>query len=361
MSERRHVYVIAEAGVNHNGRLGLAKKLVDVAAESRADCVKFQTFDADLLASSRAAKAPYQKRDSGKGESQAAMLRRLQLGRSAHRALRDHCLERGITFLSTPFDVASLRFLVEDLRVSRIKIASGEVTNAPLLLAAARTRRPIIVSTGMCTFEDIETALGIIAFGTANARGTPRARAARQALRARSTRRHLAARVTLLQCTTAYPAPYRDMNLRVLPALAARFGVPVGLSDHSLGTEVAVAAVALGATVIEKHFTLDRSLPGPDHAASLEPSELVSLVRSIRNVELALGRAVKAPTPSERSNMRAARKSLVALRAIAKGALLTEINIGVKRPGDGVSPVRYWELLGTRATRDYAPDEPIRA
>lgn len=355
------VYVIAEAGVNHNGRLSLAKRLVDIAAECGADAVKFQSFRAAELTSARAVKAPYQTNVGPARETQAEMLKQLELSERAQYALSEHCKKRGVTFLSTPFDLTSLAFLVERIRVPKLKIASGEITNGPLLLAASRTGKPIILSTGMSDFDEIQAALGVLAFGFLADKGKPDVRKSRKALESEAGQAALCNKVTLLQCTTEYPAPYDEINLHVLHSLSERFRLPVGLSDHSLGIEVPIAAAALGAAVIEKHFTVCRDLPGPDHKASLEPNELRSMIRAIRNIEKALGSPVKRPTKSERKNIPHARKSLVALGSIRKGEPLSEANLGVKRPGGGVSPLRYWDLLGKPATRDYELDDLIRA
>jgi len=326
--------VIAEAGVNHNGDLATARRLVDAAAEAGADVVKFQTFNADRLVTRDAAKAGYQER-SGPGESQHAMLRRLELTPEMHEALIAHCRSRRIEFFSTPFDAESVELLA-GLGIRRFKIASGELTNLPLLRSIGGKRADVIVSTGMATLDEIRDALAVL-----EQAGTPRSR------------------VTVLHCNTEYPSPMADVNLLAMVTIREALAVRVGYSDHTLGIEVPVAAVALGATVIEKHFTLDRNLPGPDHKASLEPAELKAMVRAIRNIEAALGDGVKRPSTSEAGNMPAARKSLVASRAIRAGEPFTETNVAVKRPGTGISPMRWDEVLGRRAPRDFGPDELI--
>lgn len=359
MSNADSVFMIAEAGVNHNGSLDLARQLVNVAADAGADAVKFQTFKADRLASPAAPKADYQRRTTGDAESQLEMLRKLELGEDAHRALLELSRERGIEFMSTAFDVESLRFLTGTIGVRRLKIPSGEITNGPLLLEAARTGLPLLLSTGMSTLEEIETALGVIAFGLTTPAGRPSRAAFGEAFRSDAGRRSLRTAVTILHCTTEYPAPFAEVNLRAMQTLRAHFGLPVGLSDHSPGIAIPAAAAALGAAVIEKHFTLDRGLPGPDHRASLEPAELAATIKSVREVGLALGDGDKRPMPSESKNIAIARRSIVALRPIGKGELLTEDNIGVRRPGTGISPMHLWDWLGTAAPRDFGTGDPI--
>jgi N,N'-diacetyllegionaminate synthase len=327
--------IIAEAGVNHNGELARARALIDAAAAAGADRVKFQTFDADQLVTSSAAKASYQARATGADESQHAMLRRLQLSRAMHVELIAHCKARAIQFFSTAFDLESIRLLAE-LGADSFKIPSGEITNLPYLRAVGNYGRPVFLSTGMSDLAEIQAALAAL-----EQSGTPRSQ------------------ITVLQCTTEYPAPMAEVNLRAMLTIREACGVAVGYSDHTAGIEIAIAAVALGASVIEKHFTLDRNLPGPDHQASLEPAELGALVKAIRNVESALGNGVKQPTPSELKNRPIARKSIVASRAITAGEILSADNLTAKRPGSGVSPMRWDELLGRRAPRGFAADELI--
>jgi N-acetylneuraminate synthase len=351
--------VIAEAGVNHDGMLDAALRLVDVAADAGADIVKFQTFKADRLVTRAAPKADYQKQTTDAAETQHAMLHRLELDERMHEALARRCDDRGIEFLSTPFDVESLRYLCETIGIKRVKIPSGEITNGPLLLAAARTGLPIILSTGMSTLNDIADAVRVIGFGCLNATGRPGEADLAATIETAAARDMLRLRLTLLHCTTEYPAPFEDTHLRALDTLRARFSVPVGLSDHTRGIVVPLAAVAREAVVIEKHFTLDRSRPGPDHAASLEPGELIELVRNIRIVETALGAPEKTLSAAEQRNRQIARKSLVALVPISAGERFTPENLGAKRPGSGRSPMDYWRLLDTVASRDFAPDEPI--
>lgn len=355
-----HTYIIAEAGVNHNGSLDMARRLVDVAAEAGADAVKFQTFRADKLVTGTAPKAAYQTRTTEAAESQREMIRKLELSKEAHHILIDHCRAAGIQFLSTPFDLESVELLAQTLDLPRLKLPSGEITNAPLLLAAARTGKPLILSTGMSTLREVQEALGALAFGyCAPPDAVPSAAAFPEAYASPAGQDSLKQKVTLLHCTTEYPAPFNEVNLRAMGTLAEAFGLPVGFSDHTEGIAVPLAAVALGAAIIEKHFTLDRTLPGPDHKASLEPGELREMVTAIRRVEEALGTGVKEPAPSEKKNMSVARKSLVAATAIATGEPFTRDNLAVKRPGTGITPFRYWEFLGRPATRGYEPDEEI--
>lgn len=352
------VTVIAEAGVNHNGSIDRALELVDAAAAAGADIVKFQTFRAAKLASRTAPKADYQKRTTEGAESQRDMLLRLELDEAGHRRLIDACGTRGIEFLSTPFDVDSLDLLANRLNLRQLKLGSGEVTNAPLLLAAARTGKPLILSTGMATLAEVEVALGVLAYGYLGG-AAPGREAFADAFGRPEARTALAAKVTLLHCTTEYPAPDDEVNLRAMDTLRDAFAMPVGFSDHSRGIAIAIAAVGRGAAVVEKHFTMDRNLPGPDHKASLEPGELAEMVSAIRRVEAALGDGVKAPTASERKNIAVARRSLVAARAITAGEPFTAENLTVKRPGDGKSPLLYWDMLGRSATRDYDEDDLI--
>ena len=356
-----HVYVIAEAGVNHNGSLEQAVKLIDVAAEAGADAVKFQTFRADQLVSRTATKAEYQTRHTDAQESQHAMIKKLELDEAAHATLILHCQKKGIEFLSTPFGLDSLEMLVKKFELSRIKLPSGDITNAPLLLEAARTGKPVILSTGMSTLGEIETALGILAFGYTENDEPPSLMAFERAYGSAMGRKALQDKVALLHCTTEYPAPFAEINLRAMDTLRQAFGLPVGYSDHTSGIAIPVAAVAMGAVIIEKHFTLDRNLPGPDHKASLEPDELKRMVLSIREVELALGSSIKQPASSELKNRPVARKSLVAARDIRKGEHFTQDNLAIKRPGDGISPIRYWEWLGKIADRDYQQDEKVQS
>ncbi len=352
------VFVIGEAGVNHNGDIRLALDLIDVAAAAGVDAVKFQSFQADSLVTRSAEKAQYQIDNTGESGGQHEMLTRLQLTDDAHRQLFERCAARGIAFMSTAFDAASLEMLVR-LGMPAIKVPSGDITCAPMLLQAARLQQRLIVSTGMSTLTDIEQALGVLAFGLTR-EGVPANRAdCEAAYFSPEGRAALAHHVTLLHCVTQYPAPPEAVNLRAMDTMAAAFGLPVGYSDHTAGIEIAIAAVARGASVIEKHFTLDRSLPGPDHAASLEPDALAQMVRGIRAVELALGHPLKQPATTEIGNRAVARRSIVAGRAIAQGERLDLDMLACKRPGNGMSPMDIWALQGQLATRNYATDEPI--
>ena len=351
------VFVIAEAGVNHNGSLDMALQLVDAAARAGADAVKFQTFKAESLVTRSAERAAYQKRNLGGEQSQFEMLKALELSGDDFRTLAGRCRERGVEFMSTAFDEASLDMLL-DIGLDRLKVPSGDVTNAPLLRALGRTGLPVIMSTGMCTMDDVRAALGVLAHAMGG-EGEPCRDAFEAAWADPGARAALSGRVTLLHCTSQYPTPPDEVNLRAMDALAREFGLPVGYSDHTEGVAVPVAAVARGAVVVEKHFTLDRGLPGPDHAASLEPGELEAMVRQVRTVAAALGEERKAPTESERDTMRVARKSLVAARPVAAGEAFSGDNLAVKRPGGGISPMRYFDILGTPAARAYGADEPI--
>jgi len=348
--------IIAEAGVNHNGSLDLARRLVDVAADAGADAIKFQTFRASQLVSRHAQKARYQQQTTGADESQLAMIQKLELSESDHGTLADHCRSRGIRFLSTPFDLQSLAMLVA-LDVAPIKISSGDVTHEQLLHAVGATNRPAILSTGMSTLAEVEAALAVLASGYLAATGE--SLSATEAYRVSAGQAALRARVTLLHCTTEYPAPVETVNLRAMQTMREAFGLPVGYSDHTLGNSVPLAAVALGATVVEKHFTLDRGMEGPDHRASLEPAELVNLVNGIRAVETALGNPRKIPSAAEIPNIPVARRSLVATRAIGRGERFDTTNLGAKRPGTGISAMRYSEWLGRTAYRDYEEDALI--
>lgn len=360
MGTKGATFVIAEAGVNHNGSLDMALELVDKAADAGADAVKFQTFVAEKLISRYAQKAEYQIRSTGADESQLEMVRRLELDGQMHEALIARARLRGIEFLSTPFDSQSLEMLTGRFAMRTIKIPSGEITNAPFLLEIARMASRVIMSTGMSTLEEVETALGVLAYGfTESPPARPSVEAFKRSLVSVKGNEALTRRVTLLHCTTEYPAPVAEVNLRAMDAIGAAFGLPVGYSDHTWGIHIPVAAVARGAQVIEKHFTLDRSLPGPDHRASLEPTELKEMVAAIRDVELALGDGIKRPSDSELKNRSVARRSLVAARPIESGEGFSDHNMTCKRPGDGLAPIRYWDLLGRSAGRRYETDEQL--
>ncbi len=349
--------IIAEAGVNHNGDRQRALQLIDAAAAAGADAVKFQTFRSDELVSRSAAKARYQQLTTGSAESQWQMLRRLELDAESHFILQAHCHARGIAFLSTPFDLPSLSFLCATLQLTTIKISSGEITNGPLLWQAARYGRRIILSTGMADLAEVEQALAVLACGYLQ--HPPSASAFAASWQSAAGRQQLADKVILLHCTSEYPAPDHSINLRAMDRLRQTFALPVGLSDHSQGIAVAIAAAARGACVVEKHFTLDRSLPGPDHQASLEPEQLAAMVQAIRTVEQALGDGEKRATAEELPNRALVRKRLVALRQIDKGEPFTAENMGCKRPGEGISPMDYWWWLGRRASRSYQVEQPL--
>ncbi|WP_374615151.1 N-acetylneuraminate synthase [Sphingorhabdus sp.] len=327
--------IIAEAGVNHNGDIGMAKRLIDAAAEAGADYVKFQTFSADRQVTRNAQKARYQAQATGVAESQYEMLKRLEISAETHEQLMAHCRQRNIGFLSTGFDIEAVNLLYS-LGLRLFKIPSGEITNLPYLRHIAALDGEVILSTGMCSLGEVEAAIDVL----------EQAGAARE-------------RVTVLHCTTEYPAPLAEVNLRAMQSIGTAFGVRTGYSDHTEGIEVAIAAVALGASLIEKHFTLDRELPGPDHKASLEPRELATMIASIRNVESALGDGIKRVTESEFMNRTVARKSIVAARPIRKGERFSVDNLTAKRPGDGISPMRWDELLDKQASRDFLTDERI--
>ena len=333
----RSIFIIAEAGVNHNGRIELAERLVDAAADAGADAVKFQTFKAEKLVVAGAGKAAYQKRTTDADESQFAMIKKLELDEHAHRRIMERCAERSIMFLSTPFDPDSADMLAA-LGLPMFKIPSGEITNLPLLRHIGGLGRDVILSTGMATLEEVGAALAVLE-GCGLARD----------------------RITVLHCNTEYPTPFEDVNLRAMNAMAEAFpGIRVGYSDHTLGIEAPIAAAALGATIIEKHFTLDRAMEGPDHKASLEPGELTAMVAAVRNIEKALGSGIKKPSASESRNRDIARKYIVAARPIRAGEPFTPENLTVKRIGrQGVSPMLWDRYIGTPASRDYAPDEAL--
>lgn len=359
IKHNQRIFIIAEAGVNHNGSIDNAKLLIEAAAEAGADAVKFQTFIAEQVVSARALKADYQLKTTGAGESQLEMIKKLELDLEAHRVLLEYCRKKKIQFISTPFDYLSLHMLVNVLDLELLKIPSGEITNTPFLLSVARTGKPVILSTGMSTLGEVETALSVLAFGYIEEKQKPAAAALRDAYSSPEGRQALRDNVTLLHCTTEYPAPYGDVNLRTMETMKHAFNLPVGLSDHTPGVAVSIAAAAREACMIEKHFTLDRNMPGPDHKASLEPDELKQMVLAIRQVEEALGSPLKGPALSEIKNISVARRSLVAAKPIKKGEVFTEVNLAVKRPGDGLSPYMFWELLGKNALRDYQADDVI--
>lgn len=328
-----NVVIIAEAGVNHNGSLKLAKQMIEEAARAGADYIKFQTFKPEKLVSKYAQKADYQKKTTGNNESQLQMLEKLALSYDDFVELKKYCEQIGIGFLSTPFDEDSIRFL-DSLDMDFWKIPSGEITNYPYLVQIAQTGRDIVLSTGMCEMDEIADAMKVL-------------------------KENGAGNISLLHCNTEYPTPYEDVNLLAMKQMRTAFKKQVGYSDHTVGIEVPIAAVALGAEIIEKHFTLDKNMEGPDHKASLEPQELAQMVSAIRHIEKSLGDGNKKRTASEQHNIAAARKSIVAKCAISKGDIFTEANLTVKRPGSGISPMKWKELIGTKAQRDYVEDELI--
>lgn len=333
----KKVFIIVEAGVNHNGSVELAKKMINVASACGADAVKFQTFKSELGISKFAPKAEYQKRSTGNNETQLEMVRKLELDEEAHRELIAHCRKKHIKFMSTPFDNESVEML-QRLRLDIFKISSGEITRLPLLRKIGSLGKKVILSTGMADLKEIRDAVDILIKS-----GTK------------------ASSITLLHCNTEYPTPMEDANLKAIPTIAATFpGIQVGYSDHTMGIEAAIAAVAIGAVVIEKHFTLDRKMKGPDHQASLEPDELKAMIRSIRNIEKALGDGIKRPSASEQKNIPIVRRSIVAARDIQKGEIFTEQNLGIKRPGTGISPMLWDKVIGKKAKYNFKKDELIK-
>lgn len=352
------VLIIAEAGVNHNGEKDKAYALIDAAAAAGADAVKFQTFDAVRLAAMSAPKAEYQKRTTDSTESQFDMLKRLELPESWHFELKQYAESKGITFISTAFDLKSLEFL-EKLELSFYKVPSGEITNAPLLRAFARTGKDVILSTGMATLGEVEQALAILSWGYLHDEEPNSFSEVWQHWSDEKAEKVVRDKVSLLHCTSQYPTPMAEVNLKAMDTLAAAFGLPVGYSDHTEGLLIPVAAVSRGAEVIEKHFTLDRTLPGPDHRASLEPSELKEMVRQIRTVEMALGSGRKKPQYSEWDTRTAARQQIVAIADIKAGDVLTMDNIGTSRAGSGVSPLHFWDLVGTVSKKNLLKGEPV--
>jgi N,N'-diacetyllegionaminate synthase len=330
---RKEVFIIAEAGVNHNGSKELAFKLIDKAKEAGVDAIKFQTFKAEKVVSKYADKAAYQKASTGNGETQLEMVKKLELSFSDFIELKNYSNEVGILFLSTPFDDDSIDFL-SDLGMEIFKIPSGEITNLPYLMKVAKLVKPVIISTGMSSLAEIEYALNVLRDNGCND-------------------------IKVLHCNTEYPTPMEDVNLSAMKTIETAFKVEVGYSDHTDGIEIPIAAVAMGATIIEKHFTLDKNMEGPDHKASLEPSDLKAMVNAIRNVEIALGNGIKSPSKSEMKNKKIARKSIVAAREIKEGEIFTEDNLTIKRPGNGISPIRWYEILGKVSNKNYVEDELI--
>ena len=329
------VFIIAEAGVNHNGSIDIAKKLIDVASDAGADAVKFQTFKAKDLVSKIAQKAEYQKKTTDKTESQFDMIKKLELNAKTHEDLISYCKSKHIIFLSSPFDIDSINFL-NDLGLEVFKIPSGEITNLPYLREIGKLNKKVILSTGMANIDEIKDALDVLRY-----EGTKREN------------------ITVLHANTMYPTPMKDVNLKAMITIGDTFDIAFGYSDHTLGIEVDIAAVAMGAQCIEKHFTLDSNSEGPDHRASLEPDELKSMIKAIRNIEKALGNGIKKPSRSESPNIQAARKSIVAKTKIKQGDILNEKNLTIKRPGNGISPMRWDKIVGTIASKSYREDELI--
>lgn len=332
---KKPILIIAEAGVNHNGDIAMAKRLVDVAADAGADIVKFQTFSADRLATHQTKKADYQRLNSDAAETQYQMLRRLELSKSMHHEIIEHCTKRNIEFLSTGFDIESINFLM-NLGIKLFKIPSGEITNLPYLQHIGQFKLPIIMSTGMATMIEIEEAINVL-----EKAGTPKSK------------------ITVLHCTTEYPASINEVNLRAMQSIKKAFDIEIGYSDHTLGIEISIAAAAMGATVIEKHFTLDKNSQGPDHLASLEPHELKSMIDSVRNIEDAMGNGIKSPSDKEKKNMLVARKSIVASKDIMKNEIFTTENLTTKRPGTGISPMKLEKVIGKTAIKNFSKDEII--
>ncbi len=373
----KRTYIIAEAGVNHNGSLDLAKKLVAAAADAGADAVKFQTFKAENLVSINAQQAEYQIANTGKKETQFAMLKSLELKHEHHFEIEQYCKKKEITFLSTPFDSESLAFLIENFDMPFIKIGSGEVTNAPFLLEIAQTGKPVVLSTGMSNLEEVREALSVLAFGYTQSNMRPSIEAFKAAFNSSVGKNALKELTSLLHCTTEYPCPYEDVNLNAMATMEKAFGLPVGYSDHTAGIEVSLAATALGAKIIEKHFTLDKTMDGPDHKASLEPKELKDMVNEIRlidemdeskkriyleqieEVKILRGNGIKVPSLSELKNIPIARKSIVASCDIRAGEPFSEKNLCIKRPGNGKSPIALWELYDKPASKNFGIEEVI--
>jgi len=354
-----NIFIIAEAGVNHNGSVETALKLVDVAKDSGAHAVKFQTFRADELATAEAEQCEYQQKNA-KTKSQLDMLFRLELNHDDHRKIFSHCKNVGIEFMSTAFDPQSLYFLVNEIGIERIKIPSGELVNPLLLFAAGQTGKDIIISTGMADMTEVAAALDIVAFSGLNPGAIPEYSNINGASLSELGRLWLKSHVTLLHCTTVYPAPMETVNLKSMSALENEFGLEIGFSDHTHGIGAAIAATALGARIIEKHFTLDRTMDGPDHKASLEPQELKKMVSEIHNVVAALGSVKKVPVAAELENRRLVRRVLIAARDIEAGEIFNESSIEIKRAGDGISAMQYWAWLGKKANRRYSRHECLK-
>jgi N-acetylneuraminate synthase len=353
-------YIIAEAGVNHNGDPDIAFKLVDAAISAGVDAVKFQTFKADKLVTADAPKADYQINKTNKEESHLEMLKKLELSKEVTKELMSYCKSKKIDFLSTAFDSESLNFLADDLCLNTLKISSGDITNGPFLLEHSLKNVNLIISTGMATFEEITDALGVVAFGLMNRSSKSASKSAfKDAFSSNIGKDLLRQKVTLLHCTSEYPAPFSDINLNAMKTMRERLGIKTGYSDHSQGNIVPIIAASLGASIIEKHFTIDRNLPGPDHKTSLNPNELKEMVEVIKTAVKVMGDGIKSPKKSEMKNQVIARKSLIAATKINKGDLFTELNLIIKRPGTGISPMEYWDILNSKSSQDYNTGQVI--
>lgn len=360
MKLNKKIKIIAEAGVNHNGDISIAKELIDVASEAGADIVKFQTFKAQNLVSDEAKMAEYQKKNTGKSESQLKMLQKLELKYEYHHELKEYANQKGIEFLSTAFDSSSLNFLVTEIGLKRLKIPSGEITNGPLILEHAWTKLPIILSTGMSDLSDIKQALQVICFGYMNEKNSfnkINKDEFKKYYSSKDGQEVLKKNVTILHCNTEYPTPLNDVNLAAMDTIHNEFKTDIGYSDHTLGLDTSLYAAAKGASIIEKHFTIDKKMKGPDQLASIEPEELKLLVKKIREIEQILGKREKVPSPSEIKNKEIARKSIMASKKIKKGSILKQEDLVIKRPGYGVSPMKFWDLIGTKAEKDYKKNE----
>ena len=358
---KNRVCIIAEIGVNHNGSVEMAKQMIKIAAEAQVDVVKFQTAIPENVISKFAVKAEYQNKTTDSNESQLDMVKKITLPFETYTEIMQCCRENHIEFLSTPFDLESVDFLVNKCGINRIKIPSGEITNAPLLLKAAQSGKPIILSTGMSMIGEIELALSVLAYGYLKNQDIPKSMDDFfKVFNSQEGQDILNEKVSLLHCTTEYPAPFESVNLKAMDTLKNTFDLAVGYSDHTQGIAISLAAVARGANIIEKHFTLDRNLPGPDHKASLEPNELKEMVKEIRNIEMALGCGRKLVATSEEKNKNIARKSLIAKSKILKGEVFSKENLTIKRPGYGISPMEYWRYLGKVSEKDYEEDEVIK-
>ena len=359
MKVKNKIFIVAEVGVNHNGSTKKALELIDAAAYAGVDAVKFQTYKTENYVTKNAEKAKYQKETTGIAQNQFEMIKELELSFETYYKLKERCLEKGVMFLSTAFDNQSLDFLIHQIDIDLLKIPSGEITNGPYLLDHAKHKKKMIVSTGMCTFDEIETALGVLAFGLLK-QSNPSKKSFKVAYASDEGKNILKKYVTLLHCTSNYPAEFEEINLNAMLELKNKFNLQIGYSDHTRGTLVSSLAAAMGAKYIEKHFTLDQQLPGPDHLASLEPEELKNLVKTIRDVEVILGTSLKVPQKSEIQVKKVVRRSIVANEKIKKGDFFNEQNLAIKRPASGRNPMDFWNILGQKSDRDYDPDEIIK-